>query len=85
MLVHQLRFLQKHHLAVAGFVSSIAFDLDAAKVACAADVLRLRPESQTSSADRYFYACEYLEMQVMSRFVKAIQLRKRCASINLAT
>ena len=27
-----LRFLQKHHLAVAGFVSSVAFDLDAAKV-----------------------------------------------------
>lgn len=76
-----LRFLQKHHLAVAGFVSSIAFDLDAAKVVCAADVLRLRPELQTSHTNRYFYACEYLEMQVMSRFVKAIQLRYRCASI----
>ena len=37
-----LRFLQKHHLAVAGFVSTFAFDLDAAKVACTADVLRLR-------------------------------------------
>ena len=76
-----LRFLQKHHLAVAGFVSSVAFDLDAAKVACAADVLRLRPELQTSYTNRYFYACEYLEMQVMSRFVKAIQMRYRCASI----
>ena len=76
-----LRFLQKHHLAVAGFVSSVAFDLDAAKVARAADVLRLCPELQTSYTNRYFYACEYLEMQVMSRFVKAIQLRYRCASI----
>ena len=76
-----LRFLQKHHLAVAGFVSSVAFDLDAAKVACAADVLRLCPELQTSYTNRYFYACEYLETQVMNRFVKAIQLRYRCASI----
>ena len=76
-----LRFLQKHHLAVAGFVSTVAFDLDAAKVVCAADVLRLRPDLQTSYTNRYFYACEYLEMQVMSRFVKAIQMRYRCASI----
>ena len=75
-----LRFLQKHHLAVAGFVSTVAFDLDAAKVVCADDVLRLRPELQTTYTNRYFYACEYLEMQVMSRFVKAIQIRYRCAS-----
>ena len=73
-----LRFLQKHHLAVAGFVSTVAFDLDAAKVVCTDDVLRLRPELQTTYT---FYACEYLEMQVMSRFVKAIQMRYRCASI----
>ena len=65
-----LRFLRKHRLAVAGFVSTVAFDLDVAEVACTADVLRLRPELQTSYTNRYFYACEYLEMQVMSRFVK---------------
>ena len=51
-----LRFLQRHHLAVAGFVSTVAFDLDAAKVVCAADVLRLRPELQTTYTNRYFYA-----------------------------
>ena len=76
-----LRFLQRHHLAVAGFVSTVAFDLDAAKVVCTADVLRFRPELQTTYTNSYFYACEYLEMQVMSSFVKAIQMRYRCASI----
>ena len=55
-----LRLLQKHHLAVAGFVRSVAFDLDAVKVACTADVLRRRPELQTSHTNRYFHACEYL-------------------------
>ena len=30
-----LRFLQQHCLTVAGFVSTVAFDLDAAKVVCA--------------------------------------------------
>jgi len=76
-----LRFLQRHHLSVAGFVSSVAFDLDAAKVVCAAEVLRLRPDLQVSYTNRFFYACEYLEMQIMSRFVWAIQRRYRCASI----
>ena len=51
------------------------------RLRCAADVLRLRPELQTSYTNRYFYACEYLEMQVMSSFVKAVQMRYRCASI----
>ena len=76
-----LRFLQKHHLTVAGFVSTVAFDLDAAKVVCTDAVLRLRPDLPTTYTNRYFYACEYLEMQVMSRFVKAIQMRYRCASL----
>ena len=76
-----LRFLQKHHLAVAGFVSTLAFDLDAAKCVCTDAVLRLRPELQTTYTNRHFYACEYLEMQVMSKFVKAIQRRYRCASL----
>ena len=55
-----LRFLQKHHLAVAGFVSTVAFDLDAAKVVCTDAVLRLRSELQTTYTNRYYYACEYL-------------------------
>ena len=76
-----LRFLQNHHFTVAGFVSTIAFDLDAAKVVCTDDVLRLRSDLQTTFTNRHFYACEYLEMQLMSRFVKAIQMRYRCASI----
>ena len=76
-----LRFLQQHHFAVAGFVSAVALDLDAAKVVCTDAVLRHRAELQTTYTNRYYYACEYLEMQVMSRFVKAIQMRYRCASI----
>ena len=76
-----LRFLQQHCLQVAGVVSTVAFDLDAAKVVCADAVLRHRAELVTTYTNRYFYACEYLEMQVMSRFVKAIQMRYRCASI----
>ena len=76
-----LRFLQQHCLAVAGFVSTVAFDLDAAKVVCADSVLRHRAELQITYTNRYYYACEYLEMQVMSKFVKAIQMRYRCASI----
>ena len=48
------------------FAGTVAFDLDAAKVVCADDVLRLRPDLQTTYTNRYFYACEYLEMQVMS-------------------
>ena len=76
-----LRFLQQHCLAVAGFVSTVAFDLDAAKVVCADSVLRHRAELQTTYTNRYYYACEYLEMLVMSKFVKAIQMRYRCASI----
>ena len=76
-----LRFLQQHCLQVAGFVSTVAFDLDAAKVACADAVLRHRADLLTTYTNRYFYACEYLEMQVMSKFVKAIQMRYRCASI----
>ena len=74
-----LRFLQQHHLAVAGFVSTVALDLDAAKVVCTDAVLRHRAELQTTYTNRYYYACEYLEMQVM--IVKAIQMRYRCASI----
>ena len=70
-----LRFLHQHRLAVAGFVSTVALDLDAAKVVCADAVLRHRAELQTTYTNRYYYACEYLEMQVMSRFVKAIQMR----------
>ena len=76
-----LRFLQQHCLTVAGFVSTVAFDLDAAKVVCADAVLRHRADLLTTYTNRYFYACEYLEMQVMSKFVKAIQMRYRCASI----
>ena len=76
-----LRFLQQHQLAVAGFVSTVAFDIDAAKVVCADAVLRHRAELQTTYTNRYYYACEYLEMQVMSKFVKAIQMRYRCAPI----
>ena len=76
-----LRFLQQHCLQVAGVVSTVAFDLDAAKVVCADAALRHRAELVTTYTNRYFYACEYLEMQVMSRFVKAIQMRYRCASI----
>ena len=76
-----LRFLQQHYLTVAGFVSTVAFDLDAAKVVCADAVLRHRADLQTTYTNRYYYACEYLEMQVMSKFVKAIQMRYRCASI----
>ena len=76
-----LRFLQQHCLQVAGFVSTVAFDLDAAKVVCADAVLRHRADLLTTYTNRYFYACEYLEMQVMSKFVKAIQMRYRCASI----
>ena len=76
-----LRFLQQHCLQVAGVVSTVAFDLDAAKVVCADAVLRHRAELVTTYTNRYFYACEYLEMQVMSKFVKAIQMRYRCASI----
>ena len=76
-----LRFLQQHCLTVAGFVCTVAFDLDAAKVVCADAVLRHRADLLTTYTNRYFYACEYLEMQVMSKFVKAIQMRYRCASI----
>ena len=75
-----LRFLQQR-LTVAGFVSTVAFDFDAAKVVCADAVLRHRADLQTTYTNRYYYACEYLEMQVMSKFVKAIQMRYRCASI----
>ena len=39
-----LRFLQQHCLTVAGFVSTVAFDLDAAKVVCADAVLRHRAD-----------------------------------------
>ena len=39
-----LRFLQQHCLQVAGVVSTVAFDLDAAKVVCADAVLRHRAE-----------------------------------------
>ena len=77
------RILQQHCLAV-GFVSTVAFDLDAVKVVCADAVLRHRAELQTTYTNQYYYACEYLEMQVMSKFVKAIQMRYRCASIILA-
>ena len=76
-----LRFLQQHCLQVAGFVSTVACDLDAAKVVCADAVLRHRADLTTTYTNRYYYACEYLEMQVMSKFVKAIQMRYRCASI----
>ena len=76
-----LRFLQQHCLQVAGFVSTIACDLDAAKAVCADAVLRHRADLTTTFTNRYYYACEYLEMQVMSKFVKAIQMRYRCASI----
>ena len=44
-------------------------------------MLRHRADLVTTYTNRYFYACEYLEMQVMSKFVKAIQMRYRCASI----
>ena len=60
-----------------GFVSTVAFDLDAVKVVCADAVLRHRAELQTTYTNQYYYACEYLEMQVMSKFVKAIQMRYR--------
>ena len=76
-----LRFLRQHCLTVAGFVSTVAFDIDAAKVVCADAVLRHRADLLTTYTNRYFYACEYLEMQVMSKFVKAIQMRYRSASI----
>ena len=76
-----LRFLQQHCLQVAGFVSTIACDLDTAKAVCADAVLRHRADLTTTFTNRYYYACEYLEMQVMSKFVKAIQMRYRCASI----
>lgn len=56
-------------------------DLDAAKVVCADAVLRLRTDLQVSYTNRFFNACEYLEMQILSRFVWAIQRRYRCASI----
>ena len=76
-----LRFLQQHGLQTAGYVSMVAFDLDAAKVVCADEVLRHRADLLTTYTNRYFYACEYLEMRIMSKFVKAFQMRYRCGSI----
>ena len=39
-------------------------------------VLRHRADLLTTYTNRYFYACEYVEMQVMSKFVKAIQIER---------
>ena len=67
-----LRFLQQYCLQVAGIDSMVAFDLDAVKVVCADVVLRHRADLPTTYTNRYFDACETLEMQVMSKFVTGI-------------
>ena len=54
-----LRFLQQHCLQVAGFVSTVACDLDAAKVVCADAVLRHRAD-----LNNYIHQSLLLRMRV---------------------
>ena len=70
-----------HGLATSGIVSTIAYDLHAANEVFTENVLASRPHLTRNFANRSFYACEFIESQLMCSVVKAIQRRNRCASI----
>ena len=76
-----LRFLRSRGLATAGLVSIIAYDLHAASRAFTEKVLASRPDLARNFANRNFFACEFIESQLMVSVVKAIQRRHRCTSI----
>ena len=76
-----LRFLRSRGLATAGLVSTIAYDLHAASEVFTENVLASRPYLARNFANRSFFACEFIESQLMVSVVKAIQRRHRCASI----
>ena len=76
-----LRFLRSRGLATAGLVSIIAYDLHAASEAFTEKVLASRPDLARNFANRNFFACEFIESQLMVSVVKAIQRRHRCTSI----
>ena len=76
-----LRFLRSRGLATAGLVSAIAYDLHAASEIFTENVLASRPCLARNFANRNFFACEFIESQLMVSVVKAIQRRHRCTSI----
>lgn len=76
-----LRFLQTHHLQTAGYVTAIAYNLEAAKNACASSILKSRTGLEVNHVNRGFFACEFVETRLMCCFVRALQRRHRCSSI----
>lgn len=68
-------------LPTAGFVSAIAFDLEAARDVCVPVVLRGRANVEFTFANRNFFACEFLETKLMHSFVRSLQKKNRCSSI----